>query len=254
MKKIYIFVGKGKDESGKYRRALTEVVNGYGGKTVERAEDADVIAVLGGDGTIMRAAHLAGNHNVPMIGINLGRVGYMAELDDSEIELLSGYFEGNYREEERMMLTVRAEGKSYYALNDAVFHAKNKHMTRITLKCNGNTVNEYRGDGLIIATPTGSTAYSMSAGGSVIDPRLKCICVTPICPQALGAKPLVFAPDSRLTLTAESPECMLTVDGGEPLTLKSGSEAEVFRSRRSLRMIKLKEDGFYEVLRKKSQM
>ena len=222
MKKMYIFVGKGKDESGVCRRELTGVINRCGGKCVDRVEEADVIAVLGGDGTIMRAAHLAGNHNLPMIGINLGRVGYMAELDWSEIGLLRGYFDGNYREEERMI--------------------------------NGNTVNEYRGDGLIIATPTGSTAYSMSAGGSVIDPRLRCICVTPICPQALGAKPLVFAPDSKLSLTAESQECMLTVDGGEAQALRSGTEAKVFRSRRSLRMIRLKEDGFYEVLRKKSQM
>ena len=254
MKKMYIFVGKGKDESGVCRRELTGVINRCGGKCVDRVEEADVIAVLGGDGTIMRAAHLAGNHNLPMIGINLGRVGYMAELDWSEIGLLRGYFDGNYREEERMMLAVNIEGKSYYALNDAVFHAKNKHMTQIMLKCNGNTVNEYRGDGLIIATPTGSTAYSMSGGGSVIDPRLRCICVTPICPQALGAKPLVFAPDSKLSLTAESQECMLTVDGGEAQALRSGTEAKVFRSRRSLRMIRLKEDGFYEVLRKKSQM
>ena len=107
---------------------------------------------------------------------------------------------------------------------------------------------------MILATPTGSTAYSMSAGGSVIEPRLECICVTPICPQSLLARPLVFAPDNRLAVTAESDGSMLTVDGREPEMLEKGAIVHVEKSEFGLRMIKLKEEGFYRVLRKKSDM
>ena len=254
MKKIYIFVGKNKDADGKCRKALEDTAIKYGATVTDDASEADVIAVLGGDGTIMRAAKEAIKHDIPVIGINLGRVGYMAELDKSEIPLISKFFNGEYTEEARMMLSIKAGKRVCYALNDAVFHSKNKHMSFFTLFCNGSTVNEYRGDGVILATPTGSTAYSMSAGGSVIDPRLKCICVTPICPQSLSARPLVFAPDSRFIISANSPDCVLTVDGGDPMPLDEGAIIEIKRSEKKLRMVKLKEDGFYEVLRKKNPM
>lgn len=252
MPKLHIFVGRNKDISGECRTMLSSVAMKNGWDIAENIEYADAIVALGGDGTIMRAANKAAALDVPVIGVNLGRVGYMAELDASEISLVENFFKDRHCEEKRMMLEVRVDGKSFYALNDAVLHAKNKHMSQYNLCCNGSTVNEYRGDGIIIATPTGSTAYSMSAGGSVIDPRLECICVTPICPQSLLARPLVFAPDSFLSVKAQSEECMLTVDGREPKRLEKGAVIEVFKSEKMLRMVKLKKDGFYEVLRKKS--
>ena len=251
MQKLYVYVGKNKDADGECQKALAKVCQECGGEITENVAEASVIAALGGDGTIMRAAHLAGKYDVPVIGINLGRVGYMAELDKSEIPMIAGFFAGEYKEETRMMLRVKTPDRVLYALNDAVFHAKNKHMSKYTLYCNENEVNEYIGDGLILTTPTGSTAYSMAAGGSVIDPKLNCIGVTPICPQSLTARPLVFAPDSKLTVRAKGSECMLTVDGNEPQVLKDGATVEVCRSRRKLRMVKLKEDGFYNVLRNK---
>ena len=252
MQSLYVFVGKNKDIDGECRRAVAAAVAEAGGIITEDAEKADVIAALGGDGTIMRAAHLACEHGIPVIGINLGRIGYMAELDKNEIPLIKRYFSGNYREDTRMMLTVKAGEREYYALNDAVFHSQNKHMCKYSLDCDGGQVNEYRGDGLILATPTGSTAYSMSAGGSVIDPRLECISVTPICPQSLTARPMIFSPESRLSVTAMSSECMMTVDGEAPIPLEASSTVTVEKSDIRLRMIKLKEDGFYEVLRSKT--
>jgi NAD+ kinase len=253
MQKLYIFVGSGKDADGQCRRAITEVVEKCGGSITENVSEASVIAALGGDGTIMRAAHLASEQGIPVIGINLGRIGYMAELDRSEIALVSKYFDGDYHEDARMMLTVRVGKDTYYALNDAVFHSQSRRMCKYTLTCNGGLVNEYRGDGVILATPTGSTAYSMSAGGSVIDPRLKCICVTPICTQSLTARPMIFSPDSSLSVTAQSDQCMITLDGQEPISLGMGETVTVEKSERKLRMIKLKKDGFYEVLRSKRQ-
>ena len=249
MQNLYIFVGDGKDKDGKCTKAITEVTLSCGGKITENIEKADVIAALGGDGTIMRAAHIASELDIPVIGINLGRVGYMAELDSSEIPLITKYFEGQYTEDMRMMLTVKAGSKTYFALNDAVFHSKNRHMCKYALSCDGREVNEYRGDGIIISTPTGSTAYSMSAGGSVIDPRLNCICVTPICSQSLTARPLIFEPKSKLCVTAQGKEATLTVDGGEPFPLKQGDTVCIAKSKRKFRMIKLKEDSFFEVLR-----
>ena len=252
IKKVFIFVGKHKDTDEKVRKEIARIAAENGGSVVSTPEEADFIAVLGGDGTIMRASHIARRLDKAVIGINLGRVGYMAELQSDEIQALSEVFKGNYTEEKRMMLSVTANGKREYALNDAVIHAQSTHMSKFLLKCNESEVSLYRGDGLILATPTGSTAYSLSAGGSVIEPRLECICVTPICPQSPLARPLVFAPDNVLTAIVESYGCMLTVDGREPETLKKGACVTVKKSDIGLRMIKLKEEGFYRVLRKKS--
>ncbi len=251
MQNLYIFVGDGKDKDGKCTKAITEVTLGCGGNITEDIEKADVIAALGGDGTIMRAAHIAAKLNIPVIGINLGRVGYMAELDGSEISLIAKYFNGQYTEDARMMLTVKVGSNTYYALNDAVFHSKNRHMCKYALSCDNREVNEYRGDGIIISTPTGSTAYSMSAGGSVIDPRLSCICVTPICAQSLTARPLIFEPKSKLCITAQCTEAMLTVDGSKPISITQSDSVSISKSKRVFKMIKLKEDSFFEVLRSK---
>jgi NAD+ kinase len=252
IKKVYIFVGSHKDADGIVRKGIEKVALENGGTVVDKPENADFIAVLGGDGTIMRASHLACKLDKAVIGINLGRVGYMAELQSDEVHSLSEVFKGNFTEEKRMMLSVTANGRKEYALNDAVIHAKSTHMSKFLLKCNGSMVSLYRGDGLILATPTGSTAYSMSAGGAVVEPRLECICVTPICPQSPLARPLVFAADNVFTAIVESDGCMLTVDGREPEMLKKGATVTIKKSEVGLRMIKLKEEGFYRVLRKKS--
>ena len=252
MKKMYVFVGKDKDADGECRALLESTVANCGACVTDSVEDADVIAVLGGDGTIMRAAALAVKYDIPVIGINLGRVGYMAELDKGEIPLIANFFNGSYTEEERMLLRCKVGKNVFLALNDAVIHTKNKHMSVLSVSCGDSDVNEYRGDGVILATPTGSTAYSMSAGGSAIDPRLKCICFTPICPQSPMARPMVFAPDSKITVRACTSGSMLTVDGADPLPFEKGEMLTVTKSSKKLRMVKLKKDGFYEVLRKKS--
>lgn len=248
---MYIFTGENKDTDGKCRKLLTEAAKKYGIETLSSPEKADVIAVLGGDGTILRVMPTACRYNIPVLGLNLGRIGYMAELDVSEEALISEFLKGNYREEERMTLSVEVNGAVMTALNDAVIHSHSTHMIRIGLGCNGSTVNTYRGDGLIFSTPTGSTAYSMSAGGPVIDPTLECIEVTPICPQSVISRTMIFAPDSRLSVSVPEENCILTVDGGGSAELKAGTEIHITRGERPLRMIKLKNDGFYGVLRRK---
>ena len=251
MRSIYIFVGENKDVDGSCRRLITARAEERGVEVSDAPEKADAIVVLGGDGTILRATPIALKHDLPVIGFNLGRIGYMAELDVNEEALISELFSGSYFEEERMTLSVRTDGKEYTALNDAVLHSRSTHMIKYRLICNGDKVNTYRGDGLIFATPTGSTAYSMSAGGPVIDPTIECIEVTPICTQALMTRPLIFSPKSRLSVTVEAGDCILTVDGGQSIELPSGTKIEILKGERPLRMIKLKKDGFYGVLRRK---
>ncbi len=251
MRSIYIFTGKNKDVDGKCRRLLAEKAEKHGVKIVDTPEKAEVIAVLGGDGTILRATPTALKCDIPVIGLNLGRIGYMAELDATEDALISDFFSGSFFEEKRMTLSVELGGVTHTALNDAVLHSRSTHMIKFRLCCNGNPVNTYRGDGLIFATPTGSTAYSMSAGGPVIDPSLECIEITPICTQSLMARPLIFAPESVLSVSVDSDDCIITVDGGTSVELTAGTEIKITRGERPLRMIKLKKDGFYGVLRRK---
>lgn len=251
MRSIYIFTGENKDADGKYRRLLTEKATLHGVKIANTAEEAEAIAVLGGDGTILRVMPTALKYDIPVIGLNLGRIGYMAELDVNEDSLISEFLSGNFYEEKRMTLSVTVSGQTCIALNDAVIHSGSTHMIKFKLFCNGTPVNTYCGDGLIFATPTGSTAYSMSAGGPVIDPSLECIEITPICTQSLMARPLIFAPESTLSVSAEKDGCILTVDGGESVELMAGTEIKITRNSRFLRMIKLKKDGFYGVLRRK---
>lgn len=254
IKKYFIFTGGNKDADGSWAKKIVKIADQCGALEVKDPEKADVLIVLGGDGTIMRAARTASASGAAIIGINLGRIGYMAELSGDEIELLSEYFNGNYTEDRRMMLRVTVGDQSFHALNDAIIHAKDAHMSKLLLKCGESEVSLYRGDGLILATPTGSTAYSMSAGGSVIEPKLECICVTPICPQSHMSRPLVFAPENKLTVTVESDQTTLTVDGAVPLILQKGERVTVEKSEIGLRMIKLKKEGFYSVLRNKSKM
>ena len=250
--KIHIVTGDGKDESGAIRRRILEIMLEEGALEVTDAEASELIIVLGGDGTLMHASHTAVLYGIPILGVNLGRIGYMAELETTELDRLKEIIDGSYTLEERMMLTVEYDGNQYPALNDAVIRASTTHPAFVTLRCDGQMVNTYCGDGLICSTPTGSTAYSVSAGGSVIDPRLSCIGVTPLCPQSLIARPLIFSPECTLTLRAEEGRgCILTVDGEDGIPLKAGVDVTVKRSDTPLKMIRVTDDGFYTVLNKK---
>lgn len=229
------------------------------------ADDADFCVVLGGDGSMMRASKKVAPRGVPLLGINLGRIGYMAELEYDEAGLLAGLFNGGYTIEERMMLHVelmRADREPHEtapALNDAVVtHGAVSRLVDIMLYCDGQQVTKYRADGLIASTPTGSTAYSMSAGGPIVDPKLDCVCVTPICPHSLYAKPLIFSGDSELVIEdicSDAVTLYLTVDGSETYRLNRGDRIRITKSDLSTKLIRLNAKsglyGFYGVLHKK---
>lgn len=222
---------------------------------------ADVLVVLGGDGTILEAARRAALSKTPILGINLGRLGYMAELEMDELKLLSGLFDGNFEIDERAMLGITmidSKGQkklSSFALNDAVVSGGSvARIVDLELLEGGEQVTTYRADGLIVATPTGSTAYSMSAGGAICDPRLECICVTPICPHSLAARPLIFPDCAALevrNICVREKNLFLTIDGRTNYELLRGESVCITKSDKTTRLISLRDRGFYNTLRQK---
>jgi len=225
----------------------------------QMVQSCDVIIAVGGDGTIIHCARHAAAAEKPILGINVGRLGFVASLETDELDKLKNLVDGDYVIENRMMLEVRLEanGKTdtYCALNDAVL-ARGSLSRILDLKVNFNDTNvcDYRADGLIVATPTGSTAYSLSAGGPVIDPSINCILLSPICPHSLLMRSVVFGPDARLSVQASSnydSEIFLTIDGETSIKILDHQNIEFCRSSQTVRIIKLKDDNFYETVNEK---
>ena len=227
-------------------------------------QNSDIIIVLGGDGSILESARKAAPAGIPILGINLGRLGYMAELELDELDRLAEIVEGKYTLDRRMMIKVEVvdkDGKeklSSYAVNDAVI--SNGSIARIidlSLSEGGDMISNYRADGLIISTPTGSTAYSMSAGGAVVDPRVECICVTPICPHALGSRPMIFPKSANIeikNICQREKMIFLTLDGRVNQELALGDTVRVTESEMRTSLIRIKNNCFYNQLRKKMNL
>ncbi len=230
--------------------------------SVERVyREADLIIVLGGDGFMLDAARKAAPLGIPILGVNMGRVGYMTELEMDELALLDHLFDGNYYLDERAMLRVDilspgGQNKfSAFALNDAVVaNGTTARIVDLELSDRERLVNTYRADGLVIATPTGSTAYSLSAGGPIVDPKLSCFCVTPICPHSLLARPLIFPDTSELrvkNICKREKFLHLTVDGRATFNLFLGDTVTVTKSEVKAKLLRLKDDDFYAKIRMK---
>ena len=216
--------------------------------------------MVGGDGTILDAVRQAAVKEIPVLGINRGRLGYMAELELSELPLIAEISRGNYRIETRSMLHVEliSDGRTVQtciALNDAV--VTNGSVARIVdlqLSESGTVVGNYRSDGLIVATPTGSTAYSLSAGGPIADPRAPIFVVTPVCAHSFAARPMIFPDTSRLEIRNTSqrePYLVVSVDGKTNLRLGRNDIAVITRSEYRARFIRIKPSRFYPDLAKK---
>ena len=224
-------------------------------------KNSDLIIVLGGDGSILRAAEYALKYDIPLLGVNLGRLGYMAGLEKNELDLIENIFSNRYTIEERMTLSVnisKTDGSVVHigeSLNDVIVSRGGYvHTIDLDLVANGKQVRTIRSDGIVLATPTGSTAYSMSAGGSVIDPALKCICVTPICPVSRYACPLVFAEDTVIEVfhgDERSEEWNIILDGEGPISFEPGESLVVKRSEKFVKMLSVKSEGFFEKLNNK---
>ena len=227
-------------------------------------EDLDITCslfiVLGGDGTMLKVASKAARYNIPVIGINLGRIGFMSEIEADETELLENLFTGDYEIKSRMMLNVeiiKENGEISHAgtaLNDAVVtHGMVAKLIETDVACDGIKITTYRADGVIVATPTGSTAYSMSAGGPIIDPNIECFCVTPICPHSLINRPLIFSHSSVLEVRNKNinSDVYLTIDGQINIKLGENDIVRIRKSGFAAKLVVIKKYGFFDVVRKK---
>lgn len=219
---------------------------------------ADLVIALGGDGTILHAVKLMANRNVPILGVNFGGLGFLTEITQGELySSLKDVLEGKFDIEERMMLEARINEdttSSYKALNDIVI-TKGTIARIIPLKVfiDSEYLTTYQGDGIIVATPTGSTAYSLSAGGPIVIPSMKTIILTPICPHTLGVRPMVIPHLSNISIIIESDEegIMLTIDGQEGIKLNLHDKIDITCADLPIKLIKSRKRSYYEVLRAK---
>ena len=222
---------------------------------------AELVIVLGGDGAMLDAARRAAPSGIPILGINMGRVGYMTELEFDEIELIDRVFEGKCRMDERTLLqaaVLSGNGQkkfSAYALNEAaITNGSAARIVDLQLSDGEELVYTYRADGLVVATPTGSTAYSLSAGGPIVDPKLACFCVTPICPHSLSARPLVFPDTACLkikNICNREKVLHLTLDGRVTFDLYFGDTVMITRSELKVSLLRIKDESFYSKIRMK---
>ena len=223
----------------------------------EMIANCDAVIAIGGDGTIIHAAKHAAHAQKPILGVNVGRLGFVAGLEVNELDLLEALVTGNHTVDNRMMISAtvgRPDGNStYHALNDAVIsRGALSRILDFEVSLNQDTICRYRADGLILSTPTGSTAYSLSAGGPVVDPSMECMILTPICPHSLLTRPVVFNANSLISAKADcGSEIYLTLDGATSVRIESGESVYFSKSRLSVQLIQLHHKGFYQVVNEK---
>lgn len=222
--------------------------------------DADMLICFGGDGTILHASKIATAHNIPVLGVNIGTMGFIAELEASELELLRKIATGSYTLEPRSMIdvTLTSGGQTLLretALNDAVItKGAIARVIQLTVCCDGVEATSFSGDGLIICTPTGSTGYSMSAGGPIIEPSAKNLLITPICAHAMLAKSIVISPRRVISVRIGKigrHNAFLSLDGGRAFRLNTGDVITAKCSDRVTKLVRLKQTSFFEILNKK---
>lgn len=231
-----------------------------GAESADIPDIADLVVVLGGDGTLISVARLVGDQEVPILGVNLGSLGFLTEITLDELyPVLESCLAGDYRVSERMMLraAVERDGKeiqSHQVLNDVVINkGALARIVDLETKVDGNWLTTFKSDGLIISTPTGSTGYSLAAGGPIIHPSLECLVITPICPHTLTNRPIVVDAEAVITVTLKSDkeDVFLTLDGQVGMELKGGDVIRVRRAAHRTRLVMSRSKDYFEVLRTK---
>jgi NAD+ kinase len=240
---------------------IAAAIGGGGGfKLEDLASKVDLIAVLGGDGTMLRTARYVAQHPVPIVGINMGTFGYLTEVNLNETYVaLELILKGDFLTEKRMMLDVKIRrGKkiigSGIVLNDVVINRGNlSRIVELETVINNQYLTTYKSDGLIISTPTGSTAYSLSAGGPIVFPGKDLIIINPICPHTLTNRPIIFPENSDLQITLWSKEsgATVTLDGQESYRISSGDVITIRKSKYYTRLVLSPHRSYGEILRSK---
>ncbi len=213
----------------------------------------ELVLVLGGDGSMLNAARRIYPRQIPILGINLGQLGFLTRIESHKIEAaLKAIRTGQYQFEERTMLSAEINGSGYIALNDLVVTANSMaRMIRLETWIDEEYFTTYPADGLITATSTGSTAYSLSAGGPILDPRLEAIVVTPICAHSLYARPIILNKEARIRIIVHSnnTDVSLTADGQTEIVLKPGEEICISRAQYITKLLRFNDQGLFEVLK-----
>jgi len=240
---------------------LARHLNCRGVAPEEIPAQADLVVVLGGDGTLISTARMIGERNIPILAVNLGSLGFITEIALDELyPALEKCLNNEFRVSERLMLhaVVERDGRetaSHLVLNDVVINkGALARIVDLETRVNGFDLTTFKADGLIISTPTGSTGYSLSAGGPIINPSMNCIVITPICPHTLTNRPLVIDDDSRVMVTVKSlddEDIYLTLDGQVGLELKSGDVIHVSRARHSAKLVMSESRDYFQILRTK---
>lgn len=234
---------------------------GGGVPASEFSKHVEIAAVLGGDGTMLNAVSRLGNFEKPVAGINIGTLGFLTSCKDDELDVfVAAIAEGRYTTSVRTLLeaTVRRQGKpaeTFIALNEVTLaRGDTGRLVSLCAKVNGELLNSYRADGLIVATPTGSTAYSLSAGGPLIAPGAGAFVITPICPHSLSQRSLILPDTCEIELSSEDRDgspMLFTVDGRDSTRIEQGDLIEVKKAARSFHLLRLQGHSFYEALRQK---
>lgn len=221
----------------------------------------DLAAVIGGDGTMLHAVSRLGDFSKPVAGINVGTLGFLTSCTDGELEEFArAVAHRRFTTSVRTMLTATVHrpghpAETFTALNEVTLaRGETGRLVSLRAKVNGELLNDYRADGLIVATPTGSTAYSLSAGGPLIAPCAEVFLITPICPHSLSQRALVLADSAVVELSSEDPESepmLFTVDGRDTVRIGPGDQIEVRKASRSFHLLRLEGRAFYEALRQK---
>lgn len=262
--KIGIFTNHNKDGNLAVSQELVSLIQKHGAEAILFTDDnksgvsaeflfqnSDVLIVLGGDGTILRLSKITAKLNLPILGINLGRVGFLSEVENRDLDsVVENLISGKYTVEERSMLDVVCKDKKYLALNEAMLGRYSQKIVNTELFIDDKHFYSYYADGLIVSTPTGSTAYSLSSGGPIMCPAVDGMVVTAVCPHSLYNRPIIVAGFQKIKLKVgeKSPKSVLMIDGEYKVELVSGDEVYVEKSKELARFIRLKEYNFYSRL------
>ena len=273
MEHFLIVTNDGKDADGRVTAKVEQLLTDAGKTCVLCEKDGDkkiirekipekidCAVVIGGDGSLIEVARFLHGRNIPVLGINMGTLGYLTEVEVNHIEdAFAQILEGDYTLEDRMMLEgTLQDGRKDISLNDIVVSRKTEiRLIHFRIYVNGELLNTYEADGVIISTPTGSTAYNLSAGGPIVEPTASMIVITPICPHALNTSSIVLSAEDEIVIEiAEGrhdavEEAMVAFDGADTLPLVTGDRVTIRRAGASTRLMRLSRISFLEMLRRK---
>jgi len=258
-----------KKDSPKPQKIGEELAGWFAGRSIETVidritPDLDILVILGGDGTLLHVAAQASSYDIPVLGINLGGLGFLTEIAENDrYEVMETIIDGSIVIEKRLMLKARlvpadgagqAADQDHYALNDIVINKENiDQLVRLRTWANQEYITSYKADGLIFSTPTGSTAYNLSAGGPIVHPDVPGILVTPICPFMLESRPILLPAGKKLTtrLAEQAHDVRVVADGHFIGTMKKNDSLEVEAAEKPLQLICSPKKGYFEILRNK---